>query len=136
MVRGIATKPARIGSDKIYLTKARDFLKGAIMEAEKENWNSAAVLSIHAVISACDAICAKFLQLRHGGPDHMQAVELLGSLPFERAEIESKLKQARRIISLKNAAEYEDRLIKQTEAQEMLKDAQRLVEWVENKLGR
>ena len=47
MVRGIATKPARIGS-------------------EKENWNSAAVLSIHAVISACDAICAKFLQLRHG----------------------------------------------------------------------
>ncbi len=64
----------------------------------------------------------------------MQAVELLGSLPFERFEIESKLKQARRVISLKNAAEYEDRLIKQTEAQEMLKDAQRLVEWVENKL--
>jgi HEPN domain-containing protein len=64
----------------------------------------------------------------------MQAVELLGSLPFERSEIESKLKQARRIISLKNAAEYEDRLIKQNEAQEMLKDAQRLVEWVENKL--
>jgi len=61
-------------------------------------------------------------------------VELLGSLPFERSEIESKLKQSRRIISLKNAAEYEDRLIKQTEAHEMLKDAQRLVEWVENKL--
>jgi len=79
------------------------FLKGAIMEAKKENWNSAAVLSIHAVISACDAICTKFLQLRHGGMDHMQAVELLGSLPFERSEIESKLKQARRIISLKNA---------------------------------
>src|SRR5659263_687766 len=56
----ITTKPARIGSDKIYLTKARDFLKGAIMEEEKENWNSAAVLSIHAVISACDAICTKF----------------------------------------------------------------------------
>ena len=45
----------------------------------------------------------------------------------------SKLKQAKRIISLKNAAEYEDWLIKQAEAQEMLKDAQQLVEWVENK---
>jgi hypothetical protein len=66
MVRGLTTKPARIGSDKIYLTKARDFLK----------------------------------------------------------------------ISLKNAAEYEDKLIKQTEAQEMLKDAQRLVEWVENRVGK
>ena len=64
----------------------------------------------------------------------MQGVELLGSLPFERSEIESKLKQARGVISLKNASEYEDRLIKKTEAQEMLKDAQRLVEWVENKL--
>lgn len=136
MVRGISTKPARIGSDKIYLTKARDFLKSAIMEAEKENWNSTAVHSIHAVISACDAICTKFLQLRHGGADHLQAVELLASLPFERSEIELKLKQARRIISLKNAAEYEDRLIKQTEAQEMLKDARRLVEWIETRIGK
>ncbi|MFH0904289.1 MAG: HEPN domain-containing protein [Methanobacteriota archaeon] len=134
MVRGIATKPARIGSDKIYFTKAGEFLRGAIIEADKENWNSSAVLSIHAVISACDAICARFLQLRHGGADHMQAVELLGSLPLERSEIESKLKQVRRIISLKNAAEYEDRLIKQSEAQEILKDARRLVEWVETKL--
>ncbi len=40
MVRGVSTKPVRIGSDKIYFTKARDFLKGAIVEAEKENWNS------------------------------------------------------------------------------------------------
>lgn len=134
MVRGLATKPARVGSDKIYLTKAKEFLKGALMQAEKEECNSSAVLSIHAVISACDAVCARFLQLRHGGADHMQAVELLSSLPLERSEIESKLKQARRVISLKNAAEYEDRLIEKNEAQEILRDAERLVEWVENKI--
>ncbi|MCX9012366.1 MAG: HEPN domain-containing protein [Candidatus Methanoperedens sp.] len=64
----------------------------------------------------------------------MQAVELLSSLPLERSEIDPKLKQARRVMSLKNAAEYEDRLIKQSEAQEMLRDAERLVEWVENKV--
>lgn len=134
MVRGLATKPARVGSDKIYITKAREFLKGAMVQAGKGEWNSSAVLSIHAVISACDAVCARFLQLRHGGADHIQAVELLSSLPLERSEIESKLKQARRVISLKNAAEYEDRLIKQSEAQEMLRDAERLVEWVEKKM--
>jgi hypothetical protein len=106
MVRGLTTKPASIGSDKIYFKKAREFIKGAMTQAEKEEWNSSAVLSIHAVISAYDAVCAKFLQLRHGGADHMQAVELLGSLPLERSEIE------------------------------LLKDAQRLVEWVENKLGK
>lgn len=38
MVRGLATKPAKVGSDKIYLTKAREFLKGAMMQAGKEGW--------------------------------------------------------------------------------------------------
>lgn len=134
MVRGLATKPTKIGSDRIYLNKAKEFLEGAKNMAEKENWNSSAVLSVHAVISACDAVCARFLQLRHGGANHMQAVELLGSLPIKRSEVESKLKQARRVITMKNAAEYEDRLIKQDNAQKMLKDAKRIVEWVEDKL--
>lgn len=85
------------------------------------------------VISACAAISARFMQLRHSGADHMQAVELLNSHPLERAKIESKLKQAREVISFKNAAEYEDRLIRQNVAQEMQRDAGRLVEWVENR---
>ncbi|MDP2766975.1 MAG: HEPN domain-containing protein [Candidatus Methanoperedens sp.] len=131
MVRGLATKPARIGSDTIYIRKAKEFLEGAGLLAEKEKWNASAVLSVHAVISACDAVCSGFLQLRHGGADHMQAVELLNSLPLERSEIESKLKQARKVISMKNAAEYEDKLIIQSDAQEMQKEAGRLVEWAE-----
>jgi HEPN domain-containing protein len=44
------------------------------------------------------------------------------------------MKQARRVISLKNAAEYEDKLIKKSDAHEMLRDAERLVEWVENRV--
>lgn len=134
MVRGLSTKPTKIGSDKIYLGKAKEFLEGAKRLAEEERWNSSAVLVVHAVISACDAVCARFMQLRHSGADHMHAIELLKNLPIERAEIESKLKQARRVISLKNAAEYEDKLIKRGDAQRMLKDGERLVEWAENKL--
>ncbi|MFH1773739.1 MAG: hypothetical protein ABH874_02125 [Methanobacteriota archaeon] len=67
------------------------------------------------------------------GADHLQAIELLNSLPIDRGEIEAKLKQARRVISMKNAAEYEDRLIKQDEVQEMLRDAERVVGWVGKK---
>ncbi len=133
MVRGLATKPTKIGSDKIYLRKAKEFLEGAKLLVENEEWNSSAVLSVHAVISACDAICARFLQLRHAGADHMQAVELLGNLPVDREEVKAKLKQARRVISMKNASEYEDKLIKQDDAQEMLRDAERLVKWAEQK---
>lgn len=134
MVKGLATKPARIGSDKTYLSKAREFLEGAGMLLENGKWSASAVLSVHAVISACDAVCVRFLQLRHGGADHMQAIELLNSLPLERSEIELKLKQARRVISLKNAAEYEDKLIKQSDAQEMHRDAERVVEWAEKRI--
>ncbi len=88
MVKGLATKPARIGSDKTYLSKAREFLEGAGMLLEYGNWSASVVLSVHAVISACDAVCVRFLQLRHGGADYMQAIELLNSLPLERSEIE------------------------------------------------
>ena len=134
MVKGLATKPTKMGSDRIYASKAREFLEGAKAEMEKGKWNSSAVLSVHAVISACDAVCARFMHLRYSGADHMQAVELLGGLSIERTGIESKLKQARRAISLKNTAEYEDKLIRQGDAQEMLRDAERLVEWAESKV--
>lgn len=43
MVRGLITKPTRIGSDKIYLGKAEEFLEGAKALKEKEEWNSSAV---------------------------------------------------------------------------------------------
>ncbi len=134
MVKGIATKPAGVGSDRIYLGKAKDFLDGARILIDKEKWNSSAVLSVHAVISACDAVCVNFMHLRYGGADHVQAVELLGQLPVDKLELEPKLKQAKRVLSLKNAAEYEDRIVKPGDAQEMLKNAERIVEWVESKI--
>ena len=92
MVRGLATRPTSVGSDRIYLNKAREFLEGARLLAGEERWNASAVLAVHAVISACDALCARFLQMRHAGADHMQAVELLDSLPLDRGEVYAKLK--------------------------------------------
>lgn len=135
MVRGLSTKPTKIGADKLYLNKSKDFLVGAKSEIQNGNWNSSSVLSVHAVISACDAVCSRFLQLRHSGADHMHAVELLNSLPIDRKELDAKLKQARRVISMKNIAEYEDKLINREEAGEMLRDAERIVEWVTGKLA-
>jgi HEPN domain-containing protein len=133
VVRGLSTRPTRIGADKFYLYKSKDFIKGSEFEIKNRNWNASAVLSVHAVISACDAVCARFLQVRHSGADHMHAVELLTSLPLNGTELDPKIKQARRVISMKNVAEYEDRLIKEDEAKEMLRDARRVVEWVERK---
>ncbi len=105
-MRGHSTKPAAVGSDMISLGKAREFLDGA-----------------------------RFLQLRHAGAEHMQAIRLPGKLPLEKGEIEAKMKQGGRILTMKNAAEYEDRLMRQREALGMLRDAERVVAWAGEKLG-
>lgn len=127
------TRATRIGAEKSFLVKAEDFLAGA-KEAVNDHSNASAALTVHAVISACDAICAKFLQRRHAGSDHMQAVEMLNELPIAKDEVRPKVRQASRVLSKKNLAEYEDRIIGHEEALSMIRDAERFLAWVRTKI--
>lgn len=127
------TRPTKIGAEKNFLIKAEDFLEGARKEVNAHS-NAAATLAVHAVISACDAICAKLLQRKHAGADHMQAVEMISELPIDKDELRSKVRQASSVLSKKNMAEYEDRIITKDEADEMIRDAERFVEWVRKRI--
>jgi len=127
------TRATRIGAEKSFFIKAEDFLEGA-KEAVNGHPNASATLAVHAVISACDAICAKFLQRRHAGSDHMQAVEMLNELPIGKEEVRPKVRQASRVLSKKNIAEYEDRIIWSEEARSMIRDAERFLTWVRIKI--
>lgn len=133
MVRGSPTKPTKVGADKRYLRKARKFFDGCKSEHDKENWDACGVLAVHVAISACDAICARLLQVRSSGADHIDAVRLFTQLPLDKQELNAKVKQLERVIQMKNAAEYEDRELKESEARDMLRDAGRFLEWVETK---
>jgi len=127
------TRSTKIGAEKSFFVKAEDFLESA-KEAVNDHSNASAALAVHAVISACDAICAKFLQRRHAGSDHMQAVEMLNELPIDKDEVKPKVRQASRVLSKKNLAEYEDRIIGSEEALSMIKDAERFLAWVRTKI--
>lgn len=127
-------RPTRVGAEKSFFAKAEDFLDGAKGEVNDHS-NAAATLAVHAVISACDAICAKFLQRRHAGSDHMQAVEMLNELPVDKDELKQKVRQASRVISKKNIAEYEDHIIGKDETLHMIKDAERFIDWVRKKVS-
>ncbi|MGH9910177.1 MAG: HEPN domain-containing protein [Nitrososphaerales archaeon] len=127
------TRSTRIGAERNFFLKAEDFLEGA-KEAVDDHSNASAALAVHAVISACDAICAKFLQRRHAGSDHMQAVEMLNELPIDKDEVRPKVRQGSRVLSKKNLAEYEDRIIGSDEAQSMIRDAERFLAWVRAKI--
>ncbi|WP_176233435.1 HEPN domain-containing protein [Candidatus Hakubella thermalkaliphila] len=125
------TTRTSLGSEKLYMQKAQNFLEGADILLEHANWEAAATLGVHAVISSCDAITAKFLSCRHSGPTHLEVINLLEQLPMaNRSELKTKITQTKEVILMKNKVEYEERPIKKTQAQKIVTQADRIVKWV------
>jgi hypothetical protein len=101
---------------------------------ESLRWNSAAVNAVHSGINATDALTVFMVGVRHAGERHEDAVTVLQSLNLPRSILEAKSHQLTRLLSIKNIAEYEDRLIKENEASEAVRNAKRYLEWVEGVL--
>lgn len=59
-----------------YLKKAEECLHAAKNSFASQEWNAAAINSIHSCISACDAFCVYFLGKRYAGDSHDDAVKL------------------------------------------------------------
>jgi len=74
--------------------------------------------------------------VRHAGERHEDAVTLLQTLNLSKDALSSKGRQLSRLLGIKNAAEYEERLLTQKEATEAVRDAERFLEWVEELLRR
>lgn len=70
--------------------------------------------------------------VRHADDRHEDAITLLQTLSLPRDTLSSKGRQLSRLLGIKNAAEYEERLITQKEATEAVKDAERFLEWTED----
>lgn len=103
---------------------------------EKGNWDSAAVLSVHATISACDALTAKYLNCRCSGAEHLDVLGLIDELPaVTDSEKRTKKEQIRQVLGLKNIAEYEDRPIEESTARDLLTRAERIAEWAASKFS-
>jgi len=90
---------------------------------------------VHSAISAADALCVYYLQKRHSGLRHDDAVRLLESIKeIPNVEIREAGKRLKKILNMKNMAEYEERLIKQKEAESLLENTKVLFEFIKNKL--
>ncbi len=102
---------------------------------ETGNWDSVAVLSVHATISACDAVTAKYLNCRCSSAEHLGVLGLIDELPVADSEKKTKKEQMRQVLGLKNIAEYEDRSIDERTARELLTRAERIVDWAASKFA-
>jgi HEPN domain-containing protein len=118
-----------------YLVRAEECLSAAKNSLSLNQWNASAISAIHSGIASLDALCVYYLGQRDAGQNHEDAITLFRSIKqLNREDIDTIANRVIKILKMKNMTEYEERLVHQTEAQNILKDAERLFEAVKNKL--
>ena len=117
-----------------YLKRAEECLHAAKNSFSIQEWNAATINAIHSCISACDAFCIYFLGMRHAGESHNDAVTIFRTIKVDNQEINTNANRVLRILRIKNMAEYEERLVHRPEAEKVLKDCERFLEYVRIKL--
>lgn len=120
-----------------YLKRAGECLNAAKQSFAASEWNASAICAIHCCIAALDALCVYFLGQRHAGQNHDDALSLFhGIKQLSREETNKITNMVSRTLSMKNIAEYEERLVYRSEAEKALKNAERLLESAKNKLSK
>jgi len=119
-----------------YLQKSGEFLETAKEAYSKSRWNAVVLNSIHSAISASDSLTVFFNEVRSAGESHEDVISLLKNLGLDQLEINNKIKQLQRLLQIKNAAEYEEKLMSENDAENSVRDAERFLGWVKEKLGK
>ncbi|MDI6642923.1 MAG: HEPN domain-containing protein [Candidatus Hodarchaeaceae archaeon] len=117
-----------------YLLKSEEFLVTAGEALERARYNASVLNSVHAIISAADALSVFVKGFRYAGTRHEEAVELFsGIFPGDRGH-EKNVSRFGTILSIKNKAEYLEVLLSSKDAADALRDATRFTEYVRGKL--
>lgn len=117
-----------------YLTRAEECFHSAKNSFSAQKWTAATINAIHSCIAACDAICIYFLGRRHAGENHNDAVALFKTIKPGDEEMSANSNRIMRMLSIKNMAEYEERLVFKTEAEKASKNCERFLQFVKKKL--
>lgn len=112
-----------------FLRKAESHLASALEAAAGERWDTAALLSVHAAISAGDATCVARAGVRPVSQTHMDQVRLIQQLFSNDDEARKVSSQLAALLDRKNTIEYEARLSRREDAEIAVKQAERIVNW-------
>ena len=130
MSKPTRSRPVSKESSRIALQKAQQFVDAAHTEYEKERWDAAGLSAIHAGISAADAVLIFAVGIRSSAQDHSNVSSLLeSSVASFRGSPRTHLVG---LLKMKNVVAYEQRLITQSEAQSLVKAADRFLAWTYN----
>ena len=134
MTATLRTQKVDSSSYSNFLKKALECHRAAMQSFARGDWNAAAICSVHSSISACDALCVHALGVRHAGERHSDSVLLLQSIKPKDDRFQANTVRLRRVLDIKNMAEYEERLVFRKEAEKAVKDCERFLAFVRSEL--
>jgi len=111
-----------------YLKKAQDSHETMLIAFRNKNFNAVGTLAIQCVISAADAICVYEKGVRSISQDHGDICDLVKATLLPEAK--EKSTALKRILAKKNLIQYESRNVYESEAEDLIKSATRIFEWV------
>lgn len=115
-----------------YLKKADGSVRMAKIAIREKEYDSAVMGAVHSAINALDALTTSYLGKRASGA-HTDVLSLVKGI-FNSAEYQDVQKQFTSLISMKNASEYQPDLMKDTEAENAVRWAERIISKVKGKL--
>jgi len=116
-----------------FLKRAEECFHAAQYSFDQKEWTSAAISAIHATIAGCDALCVYYLGKHSLGESHADATTLFKTIANDE-EITANANRIARILRTKNMAEYEQRLMFKSEAESIIKDCTRFLEFTKKRL--
>ena len=119
-----------------YLNKAGQHIALALQALAQGRWDSAVLLSVHAGISAADAVCVGTFGLRSASKVHSDQVRLVRQLLPNDESAKRASTQLAALIDRKNTVEYEARTCSQQDAEIATRHAERVVSWARATLDR
>lgn len=133
-MKNMRTIPVERSKYNNHLQKAEEFIATASRAYEDGRYNASVLNSIHAVISAADALVIYVKGLRYAGTKHEEAVEFFSTVFPGDTELKKNVQRFGSIISIKTRAEYTETLQKSEGAENALRDAERFLNYVKSKL--
>lgn len=134
MVKKIPTRSVEKSAAANYLGKAQQFSRAMLDSLDKGDWDAAELNAVHCAISANDAVLVFTRGIRSVSSKHDESAMLLETM-VQVPGTKNAASQLKRLVSKKNLIEYEERMFRNSEARDAVKNATRFLAWAETVLG-
>lgn len=103
--------------------------EAGVASRDAKKWNAAGLAAVHSGIAAVDAAVIASAGVRSISADHRSVITLLELHVAEFSATQHR--QLTGLLQMKNAVAYEQRLLTETEARQLVDHARRLAKWAE-----